>query len=88
MAVHYQERSKEIPTTCSAPITDCKHKVLPLLTLAPTGAASRLTQVILLVTRGGLLVQKVRLGLVEDRGEVERERYAPLFTQAHCAGVR
>ena len=64
--------------------------MLPLLTLAPTGGAkaSRLTQVILLVTRGGLLVQKVRLGLVEDRGEVERERYAPLFTQAHCAGVR
>ena len=50
--------------------------------------ASILTQVILIVTRGGLPVQKVRFGLVEDRGEVERERYAPLFSQAYCAGVR
>ena len=64
--------------------------MLPLLTIASTGAAkaSILTQVILIVTRGGLPVQKERFGLVEDRGEVERERYAPLFPQAYCAGLR
>ena len=64
--------------------------MLPLLTIASTGAAKAriLTQVILIVTRGGLPVQKERFGLVEDRGEVERERYAPLFPQAYCAGLR